>query len=49
MKRLATKAWREWLRSFALVFMIIVPFKSAIADWNRVPTGSMKPSPSASR
>jgi signal peptidase I len=44
MKRVATKIWREWLRSFALVFMIIVPFKSAVADWNWVPTGSMKPS-----
>lgn len=44
MKRLANKIWREWLRPFALVFMIIMPFKSAVADWNWVPTGSMKPS-----
>jgi signal peptidase I len=44
MKRLADKIWREWLRSFALVFMVIVPLKSAVADWNWVPTGSMKPS-----
>jgi len=44
MKRLAIKIWREWLRSFALFAMIIVPFKSAVADWNWVPTGSMKPS-----
>jgi len=44
MKSMAHKIWREWLRSFALVFMIIVPFKSAVADWNWVPTGSMKPS-----
>ena len=43
MKRIATKIWREW-RSLALFFMIMVPFKSAVADWNWVPTGSMKPS-----
>ena len=44
MKRLADKIWREWLRPFALVFIIVVPLKSAVADWNWVPTGSMKPS-----
>jgi signal peptidase I len=44
MKRLAHKIWREWLRPFALVFIIVVPLKSAVADWNWVPTGSMKPS-----
>jgi signal peptidase I len=44
MKHLAKKFWREWMRSFALVFIIIAPFKSAIADWSWVPTGSMKPS-----
>ncbi len=43
MKQIATKLWREW-RSLALFFMIMVPFKSAVADWNWVPTGSMKPS-----
>lgn len=43
MKQMANKIWRE-LRPVALFFMIIVPFKSAVADWNWVPTGSMKPS-----
>jgi signal peptidase I len=43
-KRFADKIWREWLRPFALVFIIVVPLKSAVADWNWVPTGSMKPS-----
>ena len=43
MKHMATKLWREW-RSLAFFFMIMVPFKSAVADWNWVPTGSMKPS-----
>jgi signal peptidase I len=43
MKHLATKLWRE-CRALALFFMIMFPFKSAVADWNWVPTGSMKPS-----
>jgi signal peptidase I len=43
-KHLPYKIWREWLRPFALVIAIAAPFKSAVADWNWVPTGSMKPS-----
>lgn len=35
--------WREWVRPFALLFIIIAPLKSAIVDWNWVPSGSMKP------
>jgi len=44
MKKIARKIWRDWLRPFALVAIIAAPFKSAVADWNWVPTGSMKPS-----
>jgi len=44
MKSIAHKILRDWLRPFALVALIVAPFKSAIADWNWVPTGSMKPS-----
>jgi signal peptidase I len=44
MKSIANKIWREWIGPFALVFLIIAPLKSAVADWNWVPTGSMKPS-----
>ena len=44
MKRMANKIWREWMRSFALFIIIVFPLKSAVADWNWVPTGSMKPS-----
>jgi signal peptidase I len=43
-KSLAQKICRDWLRPYVLVFVIAAPFKSAIADWNWVPTGSMKPS-----
>ncbi len=34
---------REWVQPFAIVLAIFLPFRSAIADWNDVPTGSMKP------
>jgi len=44
MKNIAKKVWREWILTPALVFIILAPFKSAVADWNWVPTGSMKPS-----
>ena len=43
MNHMANKICRE-LRPFALFFMIMIPFRSAVADWNWVPTGSMKPS-----
>ncbi len=35
--------WHEWLRPVALVAAVMLPFRSAIADWNVVPTGSMNP------
>src|SRR3954469_8584151 len=44
MKNIAHKIWREWLPPFARVFIMAAPFKSAVADWNWIPTGSMKPS-----
>ncbi len=37
------KIWREW-RVFVLFIVIMLIFRSAIADWNQVPTGSMIPS-----
>jgi signal peptidase I len=35
--------WREWIKPFAILFIIVAPLKSAVVDWNWVPTGSMKP------
>ncbi|HEY5647500.1 MAG TPA: signal peptidase I [Pseudomonadales bacterium] len=34
--------WRDW-RGFALFIAIMLVFRSAIADWNQVPSGSMLP------
>ena len=35
--------WKGWGFSIFIAFIIATSFKSAIADWNVVPTGSMKP------
>jgi len=35
--------WRDWLRPIALLLAIGAPLRSAVVDWNWVPTGSMKP------
>lgn len=42
MKRGLIKASREY-RGFALFIFLMIIFRSALADWNVVPTGSMKP------
>ena len=35
--------WREWAKPVLTVVLLTGAFRSAIADWNDVPTGSMKP------
>ncbi len=35
--------WREWVRSVVVLVFCLLSFRSAVADWNDVPTGSMKP------
>jgi len=35
--------FREWVKPIAIVVLVACTFRSAIADWNDVPTGSMKP------
>lgn len=37
------RLWREWIRSLLVVLVVVGTFRSAVADWNDVPTGSMKP------
>jgi signal peptidase I len=43
MKKLLLQAWREWILPLAAMLLIVSPLKSAVVDWNWVPTGSMKP------
>jgi signal peptidase I len=40
---LLRRLWNEWIRPFALPLLLITAAKSALADINPVPTGSMKP------
>lgn len=42
MKSGLIRAWRKY-RAFALFIFLMIIFRSALADWNVVPTGSMKP------
>ena len=42
-RRVGRMLWREWVRPFILILAVMGTFRSAIADWNHVPTGSMKP------
>ncbi len=35
--------WREWIRPLGLFLAILLPLKSAVADYNYVPSGSMVP------
>ena len=36
--------WKEWVKPFLMVAIVVFSLRSAIADWNDVPTGSMRPS-----
>lgn len=37
------QAFWEWLRPLLFLLVVLMSFRSAVADWNDVPTGSMKP------
>lgn len=43
MKVKALRFWREYARPFLFVAVVLMTFRSSIADWNDVPTGSMNP------
>ena len=42
-KSLLRSLWRDWVRPFAVPFLLIAGAKSALADINYVPSGSMQP------
>src|SRR6476659_3159285 len=35
--------WMEWIRPLIITAAVLGSMRSALADWNDVPTGSMKP------
>lgn len=37
------KVWREWIRPLLVIVIVMSSFRSAVADWNDVPTSSMNP------
>ncbi|MHC4518807.1 MAG: signal peptidase I, partial [Planctomycetota bacterium] len=39
----ACKLWREWRLAIFLIVFVVLPVKSSVADFNWVPSGSMKP------
>lgn len=43
-KSRARRFWQDYARPFLFVAAILLAFRSSVADWNDVPTGSMKPS-----
>jgi signal peptidase I len=43
-RRGVSSFWREWVKPFVIIGAIVLPLKSAIADWEYVPSGSMMPS-----
>ncbi len=40
---LRTRLWKEWVQPILVVVIVLGSLRSAVADWNDVPTGSMKP------
>ena len=40
---MARRFWREWLKPCLVILFVTTALRSALADWNDVPTGSMKP------
>jgi len=43
MKSFLKSAWKEWVLPLAILILIMAPLRSAVVDWNWVPSGSMKP------
>lgn len=38
-----SRLWSEWIKPFLMVLVVVGSLRSAVADWNDVPTGSMRP------
>lgn len=44
LRSFAGQVWTGWVKPFFVAAAIVFPLKSAVADWNWVPSGSMRPS-----
>ena len=42
--RCTRRLWLEWIKPCAPLLIVLCSIRSSLADWNDVPTGSMKPS-----
>lgn len=42
-KERGARLWREWGQPLLVVLLVMGSLRSAVADWNDVPTGSMRP------
>ena len=38
-----TRLWRGWIKPLAIMFAVLFTVRSAVADWNDVPSQSMEP------
>ena len=43
LKAKLVRFWHEWLKSLLIIVLVVGGFRSTFADWNDVPSGSMKP------
>jgi len=43
LKTTALRLWQNWVRPLLVVVVVLGSLRSSVADWNDVPTGSMKP------
>src|SRR5262245_11437675 len=39
----AARFWGGWVLPLVVTLMVTVSFRSAVADWNDIPSGSMRP------
>jgi signal peptidase I len=40
---LSGRVWKNWIRPMGMAVIMVVTFRSAVADWNDVPSQSMEP------
>ena len=43
MRKKLQEFWRAWVNPLLIAVAILSPLRSVVADWNDVPTGSMRP------